>query len=124
MELQLWWTSVSAVVPARLQTAEKRARMTPANIADYNAATTRALLDGDSLFRLIDMHHLTASCGAKCTTDGIHYVDATYAAAVQVLLSSASLHSDRTARDRPSRTTRCELLPRRASRRLSRIPVA
>jgi hypothetical protein len=80
--LEAFWLSVTSVVPSKLKTDQKRQMMTPANVAGYNDAIRRSGVASKAT--LIDMHSLSASCGALCTEDGIHYGNATYDAVIQV----------------------------------------
>ena len=67
--------------------------MTPAQVCAYRAAQRAAIFGAGAPenggFLLADAHHLTASCGAECTDDGVHYAAAVYDVILHAVLSLA-----------------------------------
>lgn len=89
---EMFWFSVSSVVPAKLKTEQKRQQMTAARVAQYNQEIVRSgMLSSVPGMSLVDIHALSASCGPACTEDGIHFSNHTYDTAVQVGYSGLSL---------------------------------
>mmetsp|Transcript_1538 Transcript_1538/g.4445 ORF Transcript_1538/g.4445 Transcript_1538/m.4445 type:complete len:394 (+) Transcript_1538:507-1688(+) len=84
---QMFWLTVTRVVPDKLNTEEKRQQMTLENIHLYNEEIQKSGIQDVPGLNIIDMHHLTASCGASCTEDGIHYSNSTYDIVSQVFLN-------------------------------------
>lgn len=80
----MFWFTVSNIISSKLKTEEKQQRMTPSQVDKYNDQISESGITRIPAMSAIDVHGLTASCGAKCTEDGIHYQTAVYDATMQV----------------------------------------
>ena len=86
----VWWATASAVHPQYLQTDEKRLTMTETNVQRYRDAQSDMLLQhlvGEARFHVLDMHRITSLAPHSSTADGIHYTEAVYDAAANVLMN-------------------------------------
>ena len=89
-----FWLTPSRTVPAKFTDDRKRERMTPENGDAYARVATESPLfervapTGRTFVVPVDLGTITASCGAGCTEDGIHYAPASYDAAVQIIANA------------------------------------
>ncbi|KAJ8545073.1 hypothetical protein K7X08_017656 [Anisodus acutangulus] len=75
---------------------EKREKMTDVMWQAYTNELYRSKLlqqSGGPLL-LLDVHALSNYCGARCTTDGMHYHRVVYEAAVHVMLNALLVESN------------------------------
>jgi hypothetical protein len=86
-----FWMSTSNLVAHKLPSDHKRARLTVAQIERYDADSAAELLMPRGPCLLLDTHRVTRDCGADCTTDGMHYVNSTYAVLLQHWANSIAL---------------------------------
>lgn len=86
--VDMFWFSVTRIEPSKLRTEEKRRQMTVANVAKYNHQIIVSDILNAAEVHVVDMHALTGSCGQSCTADGVHFSNATYNVAIQVVLNT------------------------------------
>eukprot|EP00897_Mesotaenium_endlicherianum_P005885 jgi/Mesen1/5324/ME000266S04512 len=85
----VFWLTLPTLVNARLNTDRKREVLTDQVSAEYARAlaASELLLPKGPAFG-VDLKGLSRGCGQECTSDGMHYNNATYDAAVQVVLNA------------------------------------
>ncbi|OIT27860.1 PREDICTED: uncharacterized protein LOC109213388 [Nicotiana attenuata] len=91
-----FWLGMPKLINSMLNTDEKRENMTDVMWQAYTDELYGSKLlrqSGGSLL-LLDIHALSNSCGARCTTDGMHYHGIVYEAAVHVMLNGLLIESN------------------------------
>jgi hypothetical protein len=91
----MFWFGLPKLVNSKLNTEEKKEKMTDAMLEAYDREIdSRGMSKGSSgPFMLLDIGLLTRDCGVHCTLDGMHYDDAVYNAAVNIMLNSMLISS-------------------------------
>jgi hypothetical protein len=85
----MFWLNLPTLIHLWLNTEMKRARMGPAACAQYDEALMESdLVHPGGPLTLIDLKKITHGCGSRCTHDGMHYNNATYQAAVHVMINT------------------------------------
>ncbi|CAM6120442.1 unnamed protein product [Calypogeia fissa] len=85
----MFWLNLPTLVTSWLNTETKRAKMSPDRCGQYD----EALMDSNLVhprgpLTLIDLKKISRGCGYRCTVDGMHYNNATYEAAVHVMVNT------------------------------------
>uniref|UniRef100_A0A7N0U793 Pmr5/Cas1p GDSL/SGNH-like acyl-esterase family protein n=1 Tax=Kalanchoe fedtschenkoi TaxID=63787 RepID=A0A7N0U793_KALFE len=90
----LFWLGMPMLISARMNTKEKKERMTNEMGDRYNTALYGSrILRPSGPLQLIDVSSLSQKCGDRCTIDGIHYERAVYEAAVHVMFNELLIES-------------------------------
>jgi hypothetical protein len=91
----MFWLGLPKLVNSKLNTEEKKEKMTDTMLEAYDREVdSRGMSKGSSgPFMLLDIGLLTCGCGVNCTSDGMHYDDAVYNAAVNIMLNSMLIES-------------------------------
>ncbi|KAJ4802899.1 Pmr5/Cas1p GDSL/SGNH-like acyl-esterase family protein [Rhynchospora pubera] len=91
----MFWLGLPKLVNSKLNTEEKKEKMTGNMLEAYNwEVKWRGMPKGSSgPFMLLDIGLLTRGCGPLCTLDGMHYDGAVYDAAVNIMLNSMLIES-------------------------------
>lgn len=94
--LHLFWVGMPTLITSMLNTAEKKEKMTTAMCSSYDKE-----LSGSSLLRQsggpllkVDIGLLSDFCGNRCTSDGMHYDEVVYDAALQIMLNALLIESN------------------------------
>lgn len=91
----MFWLGMPMLINSMLNTEEKREKMTDAMCSAYAEQLYESKLMhnfGGPLF-LLDIHSLSSRCGRTCTTDGMHYSEVVYEAAVHIMLNALLIES-------------------------------
>ncbi|XP_057784144.1 protein ALTERED XYLOGLUCAN 9 [Salvia miltiorrhiza] len=94
--LHLFWVGMPTLITSMLNTAEKKQRMTAAMCSSYDKELTGSKLlrqSGGPLLKL-DIGLLSDFCGLRCTSDGMHYDEVVYDAALQIMLNALLIESN------------------------------
>lgn len=84
---QMFWMDVPRLVTDLLNTAEKRQKLTDELCALYREELRSSrVLQPKGPLMLLDLYKISKGCGIECTSDGMHYCNVVYEAAVQVML--------------------------------------
>ncbi|KAJ4759271.1 Pmr5/Cas1p GDSL/SGNH-like acyl-esterase family protein [Rhynchospora pubera] len=91
----MFWLGLPTLISSKLNTPEKRERMTNAMLEAYGreVATTKILRQSGGPLMLLDIRWLSRGCGARCTDDGMHYNGVVYNAALQIMLNALVIES-------------------------------
>ncbi|CAM8979706.1 unnamed protein product [Rhodiola kirilowii] len=90
----LFWLGMPMLINARMNTKEKRERMTNNTRDRYNNALYGSrILQPSGPLQLIDVLSLSQKCGEQCTIDGIHYETAVYEASVHIMFNELLIES-------------------------------
>lgn len=89
---QIFWMSLPTLIPSLLQSEVKQKQMTTYNLQVYLREVQESqILHPKGVAMLLDIQKLSRQCGPRCSHDGIHYNQAIYQAALQVLINSLLL---------------------------------
>lgn len=90
----LFWLGMPMLISSKMNTNEKREKMTNEMRVRYNTALHGSgILMPSGPLQLIDVPFLSQKCGNHCTIDGIHYERAVYDAAVHVMFNELLIES-------------------------------
>jgi hypothetical protein len=91
----MFWLGLPTLIKSKLNTDEKRERMTDAMLGAYGreVARTKILRQSGGPLVLLDVRLLSQGCGARCTEDGMHYDGVVYNAALQIMLNALVIES-------------------------------
>jgi hypothetical protein len=91
----MFWLGLPTLVNSKLNTEEKRERMTDAMLDAYRRklAGTKIMRQSGGPLVLLDVRLLSQGCGAQCTDDGMHYDGMVYNAALQIMLNALVIES-------------------------------
>nr|XP_018629453.1 uncharacterized protein LOC104105542 [Nicotiana tomentosiformis] len=91
-----FWLGMPKLINSMLKTDEKREKMTDVMWQAYTDElySSKLLRQSGGPLLLLDTHALSNSCGARCTTDGMHYNGVVYEAAVHVMLNGLLIESN------------------------------
>ncbi|XP_075106491.1 protein ALTERED XYLOGLUCAN 9-like [Nicotiana tabacum] len=91
-----FWLEMPKLINSMLNTDEKREKMTDVTWQAYTDElySSKLLRQSGGPLWLLDIHALSNSCGARCTTDGMHYHGVVYEAAVHVMLNGLLIESN------------------------------
>ncbi|XP_060196080.1 protein ALTERED XYLOGLUCAN 9-like [Lycium barbarum] len=91
-----FWLGMPKLINLMLNTNEKREKMTDEMWQAYTDElySSKLLRQSGGPLVLLDIHALSNKCGARCTTDGMHYHGVVYEAAVHVMLNGLLIESN------------------------------
>ncbi|XP_042426337.1 uncharacterized protein LOC122014229 [Zingiber officinale] len=91
----MFWLGLPMLVNSMLNTEEKRVRMNETVWDEYDqelAESTILRSDGGPCLH-VDIGSLSQGCGRRCTTDGMHYDNVVYEAALHIMLNALLIES-------------------------------
>ncbi|KAJ8549789.1 hypothetical protein K7X08_033496 [Anisodus acutangulus] len=91
-----FWLGMPKLINLMLNTDEKREKITDMMWQAYTDElySSKLLKQSGGPLLLLDIHALSNNCGARCTTDGMHYHGIVYEAAVHVMLNGLLIESN------------------------------
>ncbi|XP_059284880.1 protein ALTERED XYLOGLUCAN 9-like [Lycium ferocissimum] len=92
----LFWLGMPKLISSMLNTDEKREKMSDVTWQAFNDELYKKKLvqqSGGPMF-LLDIHSLSNNCGARCTSDGMHYNSVVYEAIVHIMLNGLLIESN------------------------------
>ncbi|GFP98227.1 hypothetical protein PHJA_001966700 [Phtheirospermum japonicum] len=94
--LHLFWVGVPTLITSLLNTDAKREKMTGliCDLYDDELKRSQVLRRFGGPVLNLDIRLLSGLCGARCTSDGMHYDEVVYDAAVQIMLNALLIESD------------------------------
>ncbi|KAL3624305.1 hypothetical protein CASFOL_033121 [Castilleja foliolosa] len=94
--LHLFWVGMPTLISSMLNTDAKREKMTGLMCDSYDNELKQSRIlrrSGGPVLNLY-IRLLSGLCGARCTSDGMHYDGAVYDAAVQIMMNVLLIESD------------------------------
>ncbi|XP_074565945.1 protein ALTERED XYLOGLUCAN 9-like [Curcuma longa] len=91
----IFWLGLPMLVNSMLNTEEKRVRMNETVWDEYDQELGESTIlrsDGGPCL-LLDIGSLSQGCGRGCTTDGMHYDNVVYEAALHIMLNALLIES-------------------------------
>ncbi|KAL3629130.1 hypothetical protein CASFOL_026352 [Castilleja foliolosa] len=94
--LHLFWVGMPTLITSMLNTDAKRERMTAlmCDLYEDELRKSRVLRSSGGPVLNLDIRLLSSLCGARCTSDGMHYDGVVYDAAVQIMMNALLIESD------------------------------